>query len=444
MPQDRPNILLIVTDQQPHDALSCAGNDNLHTPFMDQIARQGVRFTSAYCTHPVCTPSRASIYSGRHPVEHGFHSLKGEWPEALKPQEMGSWFADRGYTCAYAGKWHVPEIAMPATGFGWRKICGFDDNQLARSCTEFFQEHDGAQPFLLAVNFDNPHNICEHGRNQNLPWGEVDRGNRDTWPNLPANFARDPYEPEAIGLQERDPGLAGARRRLAFSPDRWREYRHVLFRLCEKVDTEISRILEGLKVAGYERDTWVIFTSDHGEMAGAHQLGHKQTAYDESARVPLIISGPGVDRPGRTVDNLVSNGLDLMPTLCSLAGIDAPAGLAGNDLSPWLADASDSGPDHDELVIEFNNGSHSEGRAVLTDAFKYVCYKLGENREQLFDRGSDPGEQVNLAIEGRYREVLQDMRQRLHAWCLNSEDFFGQHYSQPHGTPEVPGVPYQS
>ena len=127
----KPNILLIVTDQQAYSAMRCAGNGYLDTPSMDSLADTGALFSQSYCANPLCTPSRASIFTGRMP--HTVGVLHNDQPISAshRHQEMGFVFREAGYDCVYGGKWHVPEIAMPDGEHGFRTICGFDDTHLA-------------------------------------------------------------------------------------------------------------------------------------------------------------------------------------------------------------------------------------------------------------------------------------------------------------------------
>ena len=172
----RPNILYIFTDQQSADAMSCAGNGDLCTPGMDRLAANGARFRNAYCSYPLCTPRRASMFTGKMPHELGITGNGAPVPEERVPMGLGNVLSEAGYDCAYAGKWHVPQIAIPDREHGFRRICGFDDNSIAATCAEFMAE-DRDRPFFLVAAFDNPHNICEWGREQfgdnKAPWGSL-------------------------------------------------------------------------------------------------------------------------------------------------------------------------------------------------------------------------------------------------------------------------------
>jgi len=424
----RPNILFICTDQQFAGAMSCAGNGDLHTPAMDSLAASGVRFAQTYCTQPLCTPSRASLATGLMPHQLSVVGNGDGIPEQYRPHETGTLLSAAGYDCAYGGKWHVPKMSMEE-GHGFSRIHPFGDHGLADFCIDFLrQSHD--QPFFLTANFDNPHNICEWARNEPLPWGEIERVPEEQCPPLPANFATMPDEPQLLNWVRA--GQLGIHPTGGWSPALWRQYRHAYYRLCEKVDAEIGRILQALHETGQEQNTVVIFTSDHGDGLGAHGWNQKWALWEEAVRVPLIVSQSGVTLAGGVDrEHLVSNGLDLLPTLCDYAGIAPPAHAPGHSLR-GLAEGRQQESWRDELVVEtcwrepwdersFRNAS---GRVLRTDRYKYVVYSWGQHREQLFDLESDPGEMVNLATCVRYQPVLVEHRDRLARWCEATGDGF--------------------
>jgi arylsulfatase A-like enzyme len=421
----RPNVLLVMTDQQQSAALRCAGNAEVHTPNLDALAARGTRFASAYTPFPLCTPARASLFSGRMPHTLEIVDNNQPIPERYREQTLGHLFARAGYDCAYGGKWHVTRITMEE-GFAFKNIAGFNDNELPPATIEFFRT-PREQPFLLVASFDNPHNICEHSRNQPLPWGEVPLAPIDECPNLPPNFYAGPYEPEALRAYAERAGKF--RRRPGYTADRWRLLRHVYYRLVEKVDAQIGQILTALRETGHEENTVVVFTSDHGDMAGAHELNQKHSLYDESARVPLIITGPGI-AAGRVVETPVSL-VDVLPTVCDLSRVQAPDDLPGVTLRAAL-----EGHDFERepVVVESFWGSEIssavsvQARCLVTPAHKYVVHEWGEYREQLFDRHDDPWEQVNLAVEARHRPLLHQCRRTLRDWCQSAGDRFGARY----------------
>jgi arylsulfatase A-like enzyme len=174
------------------------------------------------------------------------------------------------------------------------------------------------------------------------------------------------------------------------------------------VDAEIGRVLSALRRSGLERNTVVVFSSDHGDMDSAHGFEHKSLPYEEAARVPLIVSWPGQAPAGR-VDrtHLVSSSVDLLPALCDFAGIEAPPGLPGRSYRPIVAGESPKGWRQD-LLVEFTGG-----RCVRSGRHKYSVWDRGEPRELLIDMEKDPGEMRNLALDPAASPILANHRERL-------------------------------
>ncbi|MXX40598.1 MAG: sulfatase-like hydrolase/transferase [Gemmatimonadetes bacterium] len=426
MPKRRPNILFIITDQQYAGAMSCAGNPDVYTPNMDSLAETGVRFTRAYCTHPLCGPQRASFMTGLFPHQNGAISNNTPINPEYKGRTLGNLLANAGYDCALSGKWHVPGTTPEESGL--EVICGSRDDEVPLRSIEFMQR-DRDNPFFLFASFINPHDICQVARNQPLPQGPVpEPATVEECPSLPANFAIPPYAPDILQM------LRQANRRvyptIEYTEDDWRRLRFYYYRLCEKVDAEIGVLLNGLRDLGLEEETYIVFTSDHGDGHGAHQWNQKTSLYEEVINVPFIISHKGITRAGG-VDNthLVSLGLDLLPTLCDVGGASVPDGLEGLSLRP-LAESDVPDEWRRELVVETimgiapGPGGSGASRAVLTDRYKYSAYPMGRYREQLVDLQTDPGEMVNLAVNARFKDELDDHRRRLRAWCERTEDEF--------------------
>ncbi len=430
----RPNILYIFTDQQSAPAMSCAGNPDVSTPAMDRLAAEGVRFDRSYCTFPICTPSRASMFTGRYPHQVGITWNEQSMTDEAREHGIGNVLRGAGYDCGYGGKWHIPWCAPMEEGHGFECVNAFDDVNLARDTLAFLRRDRGEQPFFFVASFDNPHNICEVAAGMDLAWGPVPEPARlDDCPVLPANHVPAPYEPRG----------AVSGRKGDYTPDDWRRYLWTYYRLVEKVDAEIGKILRGLDELGLWDDTLVIFSSDHGDMMGAHQMVQKLPLYDECMHIPLIVRPPGGTSGRCDAEHLVCNGIDLYPTLCDYAGVTPPIALPGASLRPLVEPGTDA-PWRDEVVAVTRIGGPRgpQGRMVRTARYKYMAYESGTYREQLFDMERDPGEMVNLAISSRYRTVLQDHRDRLRRWCEAMGDNFGFHYCHSRVPFHIPGDAY--
>jgi arylsulfatase A-like enzyme len=429
--QSPPNILIIMTDQQTADAMSNAGNKDLHTPAMDKLAQNGVRFARAYCAQPLCTPSRSAIFSGKMPFETGFignaPEKDGLWPDSVLM--MGKIFQSGGYRTGYVGKWHLPVPTTKVAQHGFEYIentdfLDYNDAATPSYCARFIK-YNKDKPFLLVASFLNPHDICEWARGDALKMDVLkDAPPADQCPQLPLNWKIPANEPEIVRDQQKvSPRTYPS---VNWTGDQWRQYRWAYNRLVEKVDGYIGMLLASLTKYGVENNTIIIFTADHGDGYAGHSWNQKQVLYEESAKVPFIISKIGQWK-SRLDNMLVCNGTDIIPTICGFTGIQKPSGLKGADLSGRLENPSQSL--RDTLVIETDFADNQEllnisGRAVMSEDFKYIVYNKGEIKEQLFDLIKDPGEINNLAGIQSYRSKLEAMRRYLKKWCMDNGDSF--------------------
>ncbi|MFW5856939.1 MAG: sulfatase, partial [Planctomycetota bacterium] len=214
-------------------------------------------------------------------------------------------------------------------------------------------------------------------------------------------------EPEGIAeLLDERPFRRYARTH--YSEERWRLHRWAYAKLTERVDREIGGLLDGLRAAGRDRDTVVVFTSDHGDHDAAHRLEHKTVPYREATRVPLLLRpAGGLDAPVVNRSHLVCNGLDLLPTLADYAGAEAPADLEGRSLRPFAEGAAPAAW-RDSLCIESQNSV-----SILTERWQLTRYDRGAHAEQLYDLQADPGQTRNHAADPANGQVLADLRRRL-------------------------------
>lgn len=458
----RPNVLLLITDQQSWNMMSCTGNRWLKTPAMDGLAAAGVRFERTYVTNPVCVPSRFSLQTGQMPSSARITSNEDSpWAsvsEGTLQASMGRLFREAGYDTVYGGKIHLPmAFRNEFAGHSYRYIEANARGRLAEACAAYLRgRHD--RPFFLTASFVNPHDICyvaindflsAHGKprasaavadigaalasaagedalDELLCQVSLSKDRREFverhCPPLPANHSAPDLEPEAVQLQFVDTMPFRSHVRAHWTEEDWRIHSWLYHRLTEQVDNEIGVLLTGLRSAGLESSTLVVFTSDHGDLNGAHRLEHKSVLYDEALRVPLILSHKGTLPNGKTDNaNLVSIGLDLLPTLCDFAAIDTPQvalyGHSVRQLAEGRADASW----RSHIVAE----SGHYGRMILTDRYKYCRYSSGLNRELLTDLQTDPGELHNLAGHVEYAQIVSKHRTLLKDWMYRTWDFDG-------------------
>jgi choline-sulfatase len=455
---DRPNILFIMTDQQHARMMSCAGNEYLQTPWLDRLAAAGMRFELAYSPNPVCVPSRTAMVTGVYPSTLGFESngdaKRARIPSSVLQHTMGKLLRDAGYETFFGGKTHW------ARGLDYQ-TCGFTNltrdsrDGLAEACAGFLQQAH-QKPFLLVASFINPHDICyveidatvkRYGLPPFSPRAKVERekiaaavhsaerlkrqGSFDRLcPPLALNHGITANAPLTLQSKPAERPPQGKKQashvyyymndfvHREWSEDDWRMHHWIYHRLTEDVDRQIGIVLNALQESGLDQNTIVIFTSDHGDMDGAHKKVHKSLFYEESVRVPFIVAGPGVQH-GVDTRHLISASLDLIPSICDFAGLPIPSGMAGRSVKP-LAIGQDV---HDWRKAVY--AENARGRMVRTARFKYCWYKGQEPRDMLIDMISDPGEMKNLAVDPGYASVVAEHREliRRHVRAQDDELF---------------------
>jgi arylsulfatase A-like enzyme len=412
------NILLIMADQFAAHALTRSRDTDAHfrTPNLDRLAAVSTVFTDAYTSFPLCVPARSSMVTGKYPHQLGIMSNEKELP--ANPADpghgtasLGHWFTAAGYDCAYAGKWHARQASATAAD-GFAPIHPFGDEGLVPACTDWLARRGAERPFLLVASFDDPHTICEYARSQPMPYGNVALIDALDAPPLPANFPAAPFEPEAVRFEQ------GAAARMygtgTFGTEDWRRYRAAYAELVARVDQRIGQLLDGIDLAG----TAVVFISDHGDGDASHGWNQKTALHQECIKVPFTVYVPG--RAAGVVNTPVPAILGILPTLCEVAGIAAPGGLAAvSALAPKTGPVVVQTAFQDAAALP---GTGTAGRAVVLGPWKYTVYGWGRHREQLHHLGSDPGEQRNLAVERRYSPVLEGMRAKLLEWSLATGD----------------------
>lgn len=411
----QPNIVFIMTDQQTAQAMSCVDDTYVNTPNMDRLAKDGIRFSNAYCAAPLSGPSRFATFTGVPPGSERMLVNNKAFPDKFEGKTLGNMVSSAGYESVYAGKWHVPTASLPKDNqdFGFRSIHDHNDYGLAESCVDFLKQKN-EKPFFMVASFDNPHNICEYARNQNLPFATITEPPLDECPNLPVNFAPAPYEAQIIRLEQQVhfPTYPV----IDYTPDDWRRYLNAYYRLIEWVDNEIGKIIDALVDLDLYDDTVIIFTSDHGDGAAANQWNQKSALFEEIVNVPLIVKAPQSHSRNVTASQLINTGLDIFPTICDYALAAVPDHCKGKSFRKLVEQKTEK-EIHEYIVTETQfDKSPTRGWMVRTPQYKYVLYDKGKYREQLFDISNDRIERRNLAIERQFTEILDQHRQLLNIW----------------------------
>ncbi|EJW89348.1 choline sulfatase [gut metagenome] len=414
MAAERPNIIYIFTDQHTASAMSCAGNPDVYTPNLDRLAAAGILFQNAYCTAPLSGPSRGAMFTGHYPDAVGLSVNGAPMPDSLQTQTLGTLMKNAGYECVYGGKWHLPLLDIPDKEFGFDRLYKHSDDGLAEACVAFLsQKHE--QPFFLVASYDNPHNICEYARQQNLPYGPIAVPDIRECPGLPVNFAKNPYDAGVIDSEKR--ANYNVYPSIDYTVDDWRMYRYTYYRLVEKVDQEIGKIIDAIDQNDLWKNTVVIFSSDHGDGIGAHHWNQKSALYEEVMNVPLIVTLPEKKHAGTVLPQLINGGLDFFVSVCDWGKAKKPAGVCGKSFRALVEKADPQVLHQDYIILETRfDGSKTRGWVVRSQRYKYVLYDKGRCREQLFDMVADRGEMRNLAMEKNFDEILQQHRDKLAEW----------------------------
>lgn len=475
MASDRLNVLVVMSDEQRQDTLGYTGNPSAHTPRLDALAEESTAFDRCYTPFPLCCPSRASLWTGQQPRHH--HVL-GNW-RAIRPElrdtGLGHTFRDAGYHTIYNGKWHVPGTtparmgfqdcsAIPAVLSGrdrgryiepYREYVSVQDYELVEGHIENLTPadvaalRDTAKPHRGTAEIPLEHFLetwqtteflrALDRRPDDRPWFGVCSFNAPHFPmivptpydrlidrslvRLPASFESGPTtKPREVAES------AFATKYAGLDHAGWIDLLAHYLGLCALVDAQVGRVLDHLGETGELDRTIVVFTSDHGDMMGAHGLMEKGHLlhYEEALRVPLLIRHPDASTGVRT-ESLVSV-VDLAGTLAELAGVprDAPddgrsvAGLVGDPLaapvrtyvtgeSVLYGMASDATGEYVDPA-SWSPETDALNLSVRTEYFRYI-YR-SRDVDELYDHTADPGEQHNLATDPAYqttRSMLRDL-----------------------------------
>jgi arylsulfatase A-like enzyme len=284
------------------------------------------------------------------------------------------------------------------------------------------------EPFLLGVSLHNPHDICYVPRKYDHFPEPV---NMNSAPPLPENHKINPGEPEFL-QQCRNRDHYGNELAMArdFTDEQWRTYLFHYYRMTERVDKEIGKVIKALEYMAIEENTLIIFTSDHGDGVASHKWAAKLSLYQEAANIPMIVTWFGKTPENVCDDTHLVSGLDVLPTMCDYAGVEPPLDILGKSLRTIIEDPT--GGWRDYVITELapdTKKPEMKGRMVRTARYKYNLYSHGERNEQLFDLKNDPGETGNLAYHPDYKSVKEKHRNILDEWMEKTGDDFNLNYS---------------
>lgn len=429
----QPNVLLISTDHWPASLLGVAGHPAIQTPTLDQLAKNGTRFTNCYAECPVCIPARRTLMTGTTPRTHGDRVFHETMPMPENLPTMAQTFRDAGYQAYAVGKLHV---------YPQRNRIGFDDVILDEEGRQIYGVIDDYELWLGDRGYTGRY--FEHGMSNNeysyRTWFLPEETHATNWavnqmcrtikrrdqekpafwylsfrhphpPLLPLKSYIDLYLDMEIEIDEPyigdwtnepDPCFSmqmTMARGKKFNREQIRAARLAFYALCTHIDHQLRVVIGTLREEGVLDNTIICFTSDHGDMLGNHGMWAKRLFYENSANIPMLLMGvKNDDRVGHhRMDDRLVGWQDVMPTLLDLAGIDVPdtvdgTSMVGKQKRDWFYGEIDEGPRSTRMIRDAH--------------YKLVYYSAG-NRRQLFDTEADPCELIDLADSPQHQDVLQ-------------------------------------
>lgn len=423
---DKPNLLLITSDDHRWDVLGAAGDTAVHTPALDRLAAQGILLRQATIHVSQCLPSRATLVTGLTPWQHGSLSIEIQRPEAMRPEALRDLptlpglLRQAGYATVLVGKWHLDADPW-LSGFSevrtWLPQGGalYKDPELARGSSREMRVVSG---YTQAIFADDAVAFLRSGAAREKPfflWLGF------TAPHDP--FAPNPPRIEALYAGKPTAALVPPGFKASSEAD-WRHYNEAVSAL----DEQVGRVLAALDEAGLAKRTAVVFLGDNGFMMGQKGIGATGTAgkvvpYEGSLRVPLIVRAPGL-APG--VSDLPASSLDLPPTLLALGGLAPPASWPGRNLLPALRHDPRAPAVEEAVSVWADDQGKKFGalayRVVRTPHHKLIVWKDPEKRDELYDLIADPDEEKNLLDAPAAQAVRRDLTARLRTWLEKTSD----------------------
>ena len=442
-----PNLLYIFADQLRYRSCGYAGDPLARTPNIDALAEESLSFSNAVSGHPVCAPYRASLLTGKYTTSTGM--VINELRMNTNHRCIGHVLTENGYDTAYIGKWHLwanqlghhYDVENSYTPPGPDRL-GFDgywaaynfhheyvdayyhtdspekitlkgyepDGQTDLAIERLRAATDLQKPFAMFLSYGTPHDpwVVE-----NVPTAYLGAFS-DVEFQLPPSYGED------------NDAHADAWARLS-NEERAQitEWMRIYYAMTANLDWNLGRLLAAIDAYGLRDDTILVFTSDHGELFGAHGRRAKNIFYDEAARVPFLVRWPGHTPAGQESD-VCLNTPDIMPTLLSLLNLPIPGGVEGMDLSHCVID--EPGPEPDAALMECTGATAAwedghEWRALRTKQYTHAIYR-SDAEELLFDNAADPYQMVNLAQDPAHAGVMAEFREMLETRMAALSDGF--------------------
>jgi arylsulfatase A-like enzyme len=427
------NVIFILSDDHRYDFMSFHENapEFLSTPSMDRMAAQGMHLRNAFVTTSLCSPSRASIFTGQYAHHHRVVDNTSPVPPDVRffPSDL----QEAGYATAFMGKWHMGESTDdPKPGFDhWisfrgqgvyynptlnvdgerSRYEGYTTDLLTDFAIDWLSDQisdDEDQPFFLFLSHKAVHAEFEPAERHAGVYGDVEIPYPASMANTESNYRDKPawVKAQRYGWHGVDYAYHG---QLDFDTF-YRRYAETLL----GVDESVGRVLDFVDSAGIADETLVMYMGDNGFMLGEHGLIDKRQAYEESIRVPMLAYAPGYIEPGSVTESLIRN-IDIAPTIEKLAGLEIPDRMDGRSFLPALTGEPETGSGEFlyEYYWEYAFPHTPTVFALRDDRYKYIFYHGVWDIQELYDLSLDPREMVNLIFAPEHRERVTAMRNRL-------------------------------
>ena len=442
-----PNLIYIFADQLRYQSCGYAGDPPAHTPHIDRLASESTSFRNAVSGHPVCAAYRANLLTGKYTTTTGM--VINELRMNPNHRCLAHVLTDGGYDTAYIGKWHLWANQLghhddPANSFtppgpyrlgfdGFWASYGFHhtyvdayyhtdspervtiegyepDGQTDLAIDQLRQAAAVDRPLALFLSYGTPHDPWDA---DNVPAADLALF-EDVDFSLPPNY-----------VPENDHHADAWARLSPEEREQITDWMRVYYAMTANLDRNVGRLLAAIDELGLRENTILIFTSDHGELFGAHGRRAKNIFYDEAVRVPFLIRWPG-HVPAGAVHDACLNTPDIMPTLLSLLDLPVPDEVEGTDLSHCAL--GQRGPEPDAALMQCTGATAiwedgHEWRALRSKRYTYAIYRV-DRQELLFDNEADPYQMRNLAGDPAYAEVLEDFWERLRSRMATIGDTF--------------------
>ncbi len=437
---ERPNMIVVLIDDMRWDEYGAAGHNYLQTPNIDRLAKEGVSFTNAFATTPLCSPSRACFLTGQYAHHNGIVDNTARDKQSHELMTFPQVLDQGGYETAFMGKWHMGNDDSPRKGFDhWVSLKGqgeandpnlnIDGNRqqvkgyVTDVLTDYamkFIKRERKSPFLLYLSHKALHpNMFQanDGSIQTIGEGGFVAADRHKGMYKDKIFTRRPnafvVPTDKPALMRQIDTLPPLSRETATAESTIRERAEMLM----AIDESLGKMMAALDSLGQLDNTVIVFTSDHGYWYGEHCLNEeRRLAYEEAIRIPFLVRYPRSITGGMKRDALVQS-IDMAPTLLRYAGVEPGPYIDGRPLQPIIADAG--APWRNEVFIEYFSDTvfprvYKMGyQAVRTDRYKYIHYLDLEGMDEFYDLQDDPYEMVNKASDPSSAAALNDMKKRL-------------------------------